>query len=90
MEGANREEASYEEIPKDLVNAFIAIESQLHSQVLFLQFSFQFLAKSLLHPPVKNGIFDEKSHCRRSGHPCAEFSASGGKYSAFGIVQTMI
>ena len=28
MEGANREEASYEEIPKDLVNAFIAIEDE--------------------------------------------------------------
>lgn len=28
MEGANREEASYEEIPEDLVNAFIAIEDE--------------------------------------------------------------
>lgn len=28
MEGANREEASYEEIPEDLINAFIAIEDE--------------------------------------------------------------
>lgn len=28
MEGANREEASYEEIPEDLANAFIAIEDE--------------------------------------------------------------
>ena len=28
MAGANREEASYEEIPEDLVNAFIAIEDE--------------------------------------------------------------
>lgn len=28
MEGANREEASYEEFPEDLVNAFIAIEDE--------------------------------------------------------------
>lgn len=28
MEGANREEASYEEIPKNLINAFIAIEDE--------------------------------------------------------------
>ena len=28
MAGANREEASYEEIPKDLINAFVAIEDE--------------------------------------------------------------
>ena len=28
MEGTNREEASYEEFPEDLVNAFIAIEDE--------------------------------------------------------------